>query len=215
MPARFHDRIDAATQLARALGGYARQPNVIVLGLPRGGVPVAAHVARVLQLPWDVLVVRKLGTPGHEELAMGAIASGRVQVLNPTVLHGYGVTPEDLSRVVAREQRELARRERVYRGRRPPVTVHGRTVLLVDDGIATGSTVRAALAALRQRGAARIIVASPVIAADTREALAREADGVVCVLAPEDFAAVGQWYVDFSPTGDDEVTRLVASAPPA
>ena len=209
MKTRFLNRIDAGERLAAKLAGYARQSNVVVLGLARGGVPVAEVVARTLRTPWDVLVVRKLGVPGHEELAMGAIASGRVRVLNRPVIAAYGIADDVLERAVAHEQRELARREKVYRGNRPPCLVNGRTVILVDDGIATGSTVRAALAALRDRGADRIIVAAPVIAADTKADLMREADDVVSVLTPVDFDAVGTWYEDFSQTTDDEVARLV------
>lgn len=209
MTTRFKDRADAGRRLAAKLTGFARQPNVFVLGLPRGGVPVAAEVARALRCPWDVLVVRKLGVPGHEELAMGAIASGRVRVLNRPVLAAYGIDEDAVERAVAREQRELVRREKLYRGSRTPCPVDGRTVILVDDGIATGSTVRAALSALRSRGADRIVVASPVIAADTKALLEREADEVVAVLAPPDFSAVGAWYDDFSATTDEEVTRLV------
>jgi predicted phosphoribosyltransferase len=212
MKTRFKNRQDAGVRLAAKLSGYARQPNVLVLALPRGGVPVAAEVARALRAPWDVLVVRKLGVPGQEELAMGAIASGRVRVLNRPVLTACGVGEDALERVVAREQRELARREKLYRGNRPPCPVASRTIILVDDGVATGSTVRAALAALRSRGADRVIVAAPVIAADTKGQLEREADDVIAVLAPADFDAVGAWYEDFSATTDEEVTRLVGES---
>lgn len=212
MRTRFRNRRDAGARLAAKLSGYARQPNVLVLALPRGGVPVAAEVAQALRTPWDVLVVRKLGVPGHEELAMGAIASGRVRVLNRPVIAACGIGEDALERVVAREQRELARREKLYRGNRPTCPVAGRTVILVDDGIATGSTVRAALAALRNRGADRAIVAAPVIAADTKADLEREADEVIAVLAPVDFEAVGAWYDDFSATTDEEVTRLVGES---
>lgn len=212
MKTRFKDRIDAATCLAGVLSGYARQPNLVVLGLPRGGVPVAETVARLLRLPWDLLVVRKLGAPGQEELAMGAIASGRIQVMNSAVVRALGLEAGTIARIVAREQRELARREKAYRGNRPPCPVDGRTVLLIDDGIATGATVRAAVAALRQRGAGRIVVASPVIAADSLNELEREADEVVCVIAPVDFDAVGAWYDDFSQVSDQVVRDLVAES---
>jgi predicted phosphoribosyltransferase len=212
MKTRFRNRHDAGERLAAKLVGYARQSNVVVLGLARGGVPVAEVVARTLRTPWDVLVVRKLGVPGHEELAMGAIASGRVRVLNRPVIAAYGISDDVLERAVIHEQRELARREKAYRGNRPTCPVNGRTVILVDDGIATGSTVRAALAALRNRGADRIIIAAPVIAADTKVDLQREADDVVCVLAPLNFDAVGAWYEDFSQTTDEDVTRLVGES---
>jgi putative phosphoribosyl transferase len=212
MKTRFRNRHDAGERLAAKLVGYARQSNVVVLGLARGGVPVAEVVARTLRTPWDVLVVRKLGVPGHEELAMGAIASGRVRVLNRPVIAAHGISEDVLERAVIHEQRELARREKAYRGNRPTCPVNGRTVILVDDGIATGSTVRAALAALRNRGADRIIIAAPVIAADTKMDLQREADDVVCVLAPVNFDAVGAWYEDFSQTTDEDVTRLVGES---
>lgn len=211
MKTRFLNRIDAGERLAAKLAGYARQSSVVVLGLARGGVPVAEIVARNLRLPWDVLVVRKIGVPGHEELAMGAIASGRVRVLNGPVIAAYGIPDDVLERAAVREQRKVARREKAYRGNRPPCLVQGKTVILVDDGIATGSTARAALAALRDRGAGRIVVAAPVIAADTKADLLREADDVVSVLTPVNFNAVGEWYEDFSQTTDDEVARLVGA----
>jgi putative phosphoribosyl transferase len=212
MKTRFKDRAEAANCLAAVLSGYARQPNVVVLGLARGGVPVAEAIARTLHLPWDLLVVRKLGAPGREELAIGAIASGRIQILNRGVIKSLGLEPDAIARVVAREQRELARREKVFRGNRPPCPVDGRTVILVDDGIATGATVRAAIAALRQRGVGRIVVATPVVAADTLADLEREADEVVCVIAPVDFDAVGAWYDDFSQVTDQEVRDLVSAS---
>ncbi len=212
MKTRFKDRAEAATCLAEVLSGYARQPNVVVLGLPRGGVPVAEAIARTLHLPWDLLVVRKLGAPGREELAIGAIASGRIQILNQGVIKSLGLDTDTIARIVAREQRERARREKAFRRNRPPCPVDGRTVILVDDGIATGVTVRAAIAALRQRGVGRIVVASPVVAADSLSDLEREADEVVCVIAPLDFDAVGAWYDDFSQVTDKEVGDLVTAS---
>jgi putative phosphoribosyl transferase len=184
------------------------RPDVVVLGIPRGGVPVAAEVARALDAPLDVFVVRKLGVPGHEELAFGAVASGGLRVLNPEVVRS--LSPEVVAEVTARRQSELAQREAAYRGDRPPVELTGRAVVLVDDGLATGASMRAAVAAVRQRGPASVTVAVPVGAASTCELLRSEADAVVCAASPEPFMAVGAWYDDFSPTGDDEVRRLLA-----
>jgi putative phosphoribosyl transferase len=215
MKTTFPDRQEAGRLLAHRLGEYARRPGVIVLGLPRGGVPVAYAVATALQLPLDVLIVRKLGVPGREELAFGAIASGGVQVLNSEIVANFGLTGAAIARVAARERRELERRDQAYRGARPAPAVRDRTVILVDDGIATGATVRAALLALRHRGAARIVVAAPVMAPDTHAALAGEADAVVAVLVPPDFAGVGQWYDNFAQTTDAEVQALLARGIPA
>jgi len=197
--------------LAERLSGLAGQPDLLVLGLPRGGVPVAWEVARRLGAPLDVFVVRKLGFPGHEELAMGAIASGGVRVLNPEVI-AYGVDQAEIERVAQREQRELERRERVFRGNRPPMRVRDRTVVLVDDGLATGSTMRAAVRALRQEGAGRIIVAVPVAAPSVCADMEVEADEVVCATTPEPFRAVGLWYEDFDQTTDEEVHELLDRA---
>ena len=208
---RYRDRREAGRVLAELLAPLANQPDVLVLGLPRGGVPVAWEVARRLGAALDVFVVRKLGFPGHEELAMGAIASGGVRVLNPEVV-AYGVTRDEIERLAEREQRELERRERLFRGDRPPVRVVDRTVILVDDGLATGSTMRAAVRALRQQGAARIIVAVPVAAPSTCAEMEDEADEVVCAATPEPFHAVGLWYEDFRQTTDDEVRELLDTA---
>jgi predicted phosphoribosyltransferase len=180
-----------------------------VLALPRGGVPVGCEVARALSAPLDVFVVRKLGVPGHEELAMGAIASGGVLVLNRRVVDEVGIAPEEIEAVVAAEQAELTRRQRLYRGEAPEPGLRGRAIMLVDDGLATGSTMRAAVAALRQRGPARIVVAVPVAARATVEALCAEVDEVVCTLIPEPFYAVGSWYEEFGQTTDREVRRLL------
>lgn len=205
---RFRDRYEAGRLLGLTLQGLAG-PEAIVLALPRGGVPVGHEVARALRAPLDVFLVRKLGFPGHEELAMGAIASGGVRVLNDEILGMMAVDGDVIEATTAREARELLRREQLYRGERPPVAVAGRTVILVDDGIATGSTVRAAIRALRLAGARRIVVAAPVAPRETVEQLAREADHVVVLCAPEPFHAVGLWYEDFSPTSDDEVRALL------
>jgi predicted phosphoribosyltransferase len=182
---------------------------VIVLALPRGGVPVAFEVARALHAPLDVFLVRKLGLPGHEEFAMGAIASGGVRVLNEDVVRALRIPENVIEAVSAAEQRELERRERLYRGDRPPPAVRGRTVILVDDGLATGSTMRAALTALRRQGAARIVVAVPIGAPETCAEFEREADDVICARTPEPFYAVGLWYGDFSQTTDEEVHDLL------
>lgn len=214
MKSRFRHRLEAGTLLAGKLAGYVRQPNIVVLALPRGGVPVGHAVAQFLQAPLDVLVVRKLGVPGHEELAMGAIASGGIRVLNSDLIASLGLGEDVISRVAAREQQELTRREQAYRGERPSAPVKGRTAILVDDGIATGATVRAAITALRQRGAGRIVVAAPTIAADTYAKLRREADEVVAVIVPDEFYGVGEWYEDFSQTTDEEVQRLLESTAP-
>ena len=208
----FRDRTEAGRLLADRLGAYADRPDVLVLALPRGGVPVGYEVARALHAPLDVFLVRKLGAPGHGELAMGAIASGGVRVLNEGVVRGLGVTPEEIDAAAAAEQRELERRERAYRGGRPPLDVRGRTVILVDDGLATGSTMRAAVEALRRLGPARIVVAVPVGAPETCEEFHAEADDVVCARTPDPFYAVGLWYGDFSQTTDEEVRELLERA---
>ena len=209
MDAVFRDRTDAGRALARALSAYANRPDVVVLALPRGGVPVGFEVARALDAPLDVFLVRKLGVPGQEELAMGAIASGHVGVLNDNVVRMLNIPREVIDAVAAREQRELDRREREYRDGRPPVRVAGRTVILVDDGLATGSSMRAAVQALRQQVPKEIVVAVPVAAAETCEALRREVDDVVCAWTPEPFDAVGLWYDDFSQTSDAQVRELL------
>jgi predicted phosphoribosyltransferase len=208
----FRDRADAGRQLATRLGAYRGRPDVLVLGLPRGGIPVAYEVARALDAPLDVFVVRKLGVPGQEELAMGAIATGGVRVVNRDVVDALHIPPDVLDRAAEAEARELARREESYRGPRPEPQVQGKTVILVDDGLATGSTMRAAVAALRQQGPARIVVAVPVAAPSTCEELRREVEEVVCLATPEPFMAVGRFYDDFSQTTDDEVRQLLAAA---
>jgi predicted phosphoribosyltransferase len=187
---------------------------VVVLGLPRGGVPVAVEVADALRAPLDVFMVRKLGVPGHEELALGAIASGGVRVLNLDVLAATGISDEEVEAVADRELAELERREASYRGGRAPLAVEGRVAIAVDDGLATGATMRAAARALRQRGASRIVVAVPVAPVQTCESLRRDAEEVVCALTPEPFAAVGRWYLDFSPVSDEEVRALLDPAAP-
>lgn len=208
----FRDRSDAGRILAGMLDEYAYRPDVVVLALPRGGVPVGFEIARALNVPLDVMVVRKLGVPGHQELAMGAIASGRVRVLNEDVVRMLGISNQIVNEATEREQRELIRREQAYRGDRPPVEVQGRTVILVDDGLATGSTMRAAVAALRQRGPARILIAVPAAAPDTCAELRSEVDDIICAMTPEPFYSVGMWYEDFSQTTDEEVRDLLERA---
>ena len=208
----FADRREAGRFLASKLMDYADRPDVLVLALPRGGVPVANEVARALHAPLDVFLVRKLGLPGREELAMGAIASGGVLVLNEDVVHALRIPQDVLESVIVAEQEELGRRERIYRGDRPPPDVRGRTVILVDDGLATGSTMRAAVAALRRQGPARIVVAVPIGAPETCAEFEREADDVVCAVTPQPFSAVGLWYGDFSQTTDEEVHDLLERA---
>jgi putative phosphoribosyl transferase len=206
----FASREDAGRHLAEKLATYPLPNHPLLLALPRGGVPVAAEVAARLGLPMDVLVVRKLGVPGHEEYAMGAIAGGGVIVLDHRVVADLGLGLDAVERVIQRETRELARRERLFRNDRPPPEVAGRTVIVVDDGIATGSTVSAAVQLLRHQQAARIIVATPVSARDSARRLRAEADAVLTLMEPADFRAVGQWYEDFSETTDEEVRRLLA-----
>ncbi|HEY9225685.1 MAG TPA: phosphoribosyltransferase [Gemmatimonadaceae bacterium] len=212
MMARFHDRSEGGRQLAAALRHYAHRPDVVVLGLPRGGVPVAAEVARELGAPLDVFIVRKLGLPWNPELAMGAVARGGVRVLDQDLIRVAGVSEDDVKRVTAAETAELERRERAYRGSRPFPDVHGKTAILVDDGLATGSSMRAAVRAIREENPARVVVAVPVAAAETCEALREIADEVICVETPEPFTAVGVWYEDFSPTTDEEIQTLLENA---
>jgi putative phosphoribosyl transferase len=208
-PRLLRDRTAAGRLLAARLEKYADQPDVIVLALPRGGVPVAYEVAKALHAPMDVFIVRKLGVPEHEELAMGAVASGGVRVLNDQVVAGLGIPEYVIDAVANWETEELKRRERLYRGDRPPPDVRGKTGILVDDGLATGSTMLAAVRALRQQGPARIVVAVPVAAPDTCELLKAYVDEVVCAATPEPFYAVGFWYRDFSQTTDEEVRELL------
>ncbi len=212
MKTQFRDRYEAGEFLAELLTAYANKPDVIVLALPRGGVPVGAQVARRLNVPLDVFVVRKLGLPGHPELAMGAIASGGVRVFNGDVVNSLRISDEVIDAVTAKELQELQRRERSYRDDLPPPEVAGKTVIIVDDGVATGSTMVAAVAALRQLGADRIVVAAPTIADSTCDYLRKAADDVVAVLVPTEFYGVGQWYEDFSQTTDEEVHKLLAQA---
>lgn len=208
----FRDRQEAGRRLAERLTRYADRSNVIVLALPRGGVPVAFEVARRLRAPLDVFVVRKLGLPGHEELAMGALASGGTLVINDQVVDVYGIPGDVIESVAQDEAAELARREAAYRGDRPVIDVAGRTVILVDDGLATGATMRAAVEALRKRGPERIVAAVPVGSAFTCAELASVVDDVVCVITPEPFYGVGAWYSDFGQTTDEEVRRILATA---
>jgi predicted phosphoribosyltransferase len=208
-PQRFRNRTDAGRRLAEKLAAYANRSDVLVLGLPRGGVPVGFEVARALGAPLDVFLVRKLGVPGYEELAMGAVASGGGRVLNDEIVRGLGISEHEIDAAVARALEELARREQRYRGDRPPPDIEGRTVILVDDGLATGATMRAASQALRHQHPARIVVAVPTASPDTCGALKAEADNVICAMTPEPFFAVGHWYEDFTQTTDDEVQRLL------
>jgi putative phosphoribosyl transferase len=214
-PSRFRNRREAGRALAERMAPYAKRPDVLVLALPRGGVPVAYEVARALDAPLDVFLVRKLGVPGHEEYALGAIASGGVRVMNEDLVRALRLPATAIDAMAAREQQELERRERLYRGDRPPPDVRGRTVILVDDGLATGATMLAAVHALRKQGAARIVVAVPVASPDTCNALRLEVDDIVCAVTPEPFHAVGLWYEDFSQTTDEEVRDLLTRAAPA
>ena len=199
------NRTEAGRALAKALSKYAGASDVLVLALPRGGVPVACEIARALHAPVDLLIVRKLGVPGHEELALGAIASGGLRILNCDVIASHRLRERTIEDVAAREQREIERRERAYRGDRPRPTIAGRRVLLVDDGVATGATMRAGIATLRLREPSSIVVAVPVAPPETVDVLRAEADEVVCLETPEPFWAIGQWYEDFGQVSDDEV----------
>jgi len=213
MAERFINRSDAGRQLAAVLAPrYTARSDLLVLGLPRGGVPVAFEIAMTLDAPLDVFIVRKLGLPGHEEFGIGAIASGGVRVVDDTVLRAYGVDAETLDRITERERRELERREHLYRDDRPFPSIVDRLVILVDDGLATGSTMRAAVAALRAERPREIVVAVPVGARETCAAMADLADDVVCLSTPEPFYAVGLWYDDFEQTEDDEVHALLERA---
>jgi putative phosphoribosyl transferase len=212
MTARYRNRTDAGRRLATQLEKYADRPDVLVLALPRGGVPVAYEVSEALHAPLDVFVVRKLGLPAHPELAIGAIASGGVRIVDQSALRRFGVTDEQLAAVAAGEERELDRRERQYRDGRPFPNVEGRTVILIDDGLATGATMAAAATALRAEHPARLVVAVPVAAAETCRAFQGLVDEVVCGATPEPFHAVGLWYEDFSQTSDEEVSDLLARA---
>lgn len=212
MPERFNDRSDAGKKLAQRLVSYAACSEAIVLALPRGGVPVGYEIARALNIALDVFLVRKLGAPGREELAMGAIASGGVRVLNDEVMNSLGISPETVDRVAGEEAVELKRREHAYRAARPPLDLAGKTVILVDDGLATGSTMRAAVEAVRTQMPKRIIVAVPTAAAEVCAEFEARVDEVVCLMTPEFFYAVGLWYENFDQTGDDEVRALLDRA---
>ena len=206
---RFRDRSEAGRRLAAALRRYEGHPNVLVLALPRGGVPVGYEVAQALHAPLDVMLVRKLGVPGHEELAMGAIGSGGVRVISDDVVRAFGISERAIATAAANEQHELERGERAYRGSRPPLDIKDRIVILVDDGLATGSTMRAAVAALRAHVPERVVVAVPVAAAETCEALREEVDEIVCASTPDPFLAVGHAYQNFSQVSDSEVRELL------
>lgn len=208
----FENRTQAGRLLGQALAGYAKRRDVIVLALPRGGVPVGFEVARMIDAPLDIMLVRKLGTPGQEELAMGAIASGGVCVLNSDIVAAIDISQEAIEAAATTERQELERRERAYRGDQPPPAVENHCVLLVDDGLATGASMLAAVAALKQRKPASIVVAVPVAPPDTVQRLQEEADDVVCLAMPEPFSAVGYWYREFFQTSDDEVKSLLARA---
>lgn len=210
--ARYEDRRHAGQVLAEALNHYKGRTHLEILALPRGGVPVGYEVARALGAPLEVFIVRKLGVPGYEELAMGAIASGGAQVLSRPLILRLGIPEKAIASAIAREREELARRERVYRGERAPLQLQGKTVILVDDGLATGSTMRAAAAGLQALKPARLVVAVPVAARETCEELAGEVDEVVCAATPDPFVSVGSWYEDFTQTEDDEVHALLAQS---
>ena len=209
MPASFHDRAEAGRRLAEKLQRYKGARDAVVVALPRGGVPVASEVSRALGLPMDILVVRKLGVPGNEELAMGAIASGGIRVLNDHAISLLGIGPETIDAVTFRERRELERRERAFRQGRTPLEVRGKAVLLVDDGVATGSTLKAAVHALRQRGAKRIIAAVPTVSQETMARMQADVDEWVALIAPRRFVSVGEWYASFPQVDDEEVRSLL------
>ena len=208
-PRPFHDRFTAGRELAKHLSAYANRSDAIVLGLPRGGVAVAYEVARALNLPLDVLLVRKLGVPGQEELAMGAIASGGVRVLNHAVIQALGLSQAAIDEVIRKEEQELRRREEQFRGQRPPLDLKGKTVILVDDGLATGATMWAAVTAVRQQEPAKIVMAVPVADPSSCDAFRQIADDVVCAITAEPLHAVGLWYQDFPQLTDDEVRALL------
>ncbi len=212
MGERLHDRSEAGRLLAEQLSALRDKRDIVVLGLPRGGVPVACGIATALRLPLDVFLVRKLGVPGYEELAMGAVASGGVEIVNSDVVEELQLSPKDVERVVTKEMSELRRREVVFRGVRPALNLFGRAVILVDDGMATGSTMRAAIEGVKRLGAARIIVAAGVAALSTYMILRAEVDDVVCLLTPRDFRAVGIFYEDFPQLSDEDVCRFLEDA---
>lgn len=209
---RFHDRREAGRELANRLRGYSGEADLIVLALPRGGVPVAFEIAQWLQAPLDVFIVRKLGLPQNEEVAMGAIASGGTQLLNTRLIERYQIAGDDIDRIVEREQKEMERREKAYRQNRPPLNLHDKTVLLIDDGLATGATMSVAIRAVRKLEPARIIAAAPVGAADACLRLRSEADEVICLVEDSDFGSVSRYYDDFTQTTDEEVRLLLEAA---
>jgi predicted phosphoribosyltransferase len=209
MSARFQNREEAGRILAAKLMIYANRPETIVLALPRGGVPIGYEIASALNLPLDVMIVRKLGVPGHEELAMGAIASGGVRVLNRSVIESLRIPPDSLEAVEKREALELMRREATYRGNRHPISLKGKTIILVDDGVATGSTMRVAISALREQRVGRIILATPVASPTVRWEMESLVEDFVALVMPEDFFGVGQWYDDFTQVSDDTVYELL------
>ncbi len=208
----FRDRAEAGRLLAVQLARYAHRDDVVVLALPRGGVPVAFEVAKKLAAPLDIFLVRKLGLPGHEEFAIGAIASGGIRVVNPEAVRHLGISEETLDEVAEQEGKELARRERLYRGDRPPISMEGKIAILIDDGLATGSSMRAAVAAAKQHQPKRLIVAVPVAPPETCQQLSGEVDEAVCLLQPDPFYAVGLWYEHFGQTSDQEVCDLLERA---
>jgi putative phosphoribosyl transferase len=208
----FKNRTEAGRLLAEELKSYAKRTDVLILALPRGGLPVAFEIAQALDAPLDLMLVRKLGVPGQEELAMGAIATGGIKILNQDLVKGLNISDAALEAVMSREKRELERREHAYRGDRPVPEVGDRCVILIDDGLATGATMRAAILALRQQRPAQIIVGVPVAPLDTVEELRKEADEVICLATPDPFFAIGTWYVNFSQTSDEEVHDLLACA---
>jgi len=205
----FPNRVDAGRRLAKKLGVYAKRNDVLVLGIPRGGVPVAFHVAAELGVPLDVFVVRKLGAPWQKELAFGAIASGGIRILDAQIVESLGISEMEIERIEAEERQELDRRERLYRGGRPALNLEGKTVILVDDGIATGASTLAAITAVRKLKPARIVLAAPIAPASTCGRLRREVDDLICLDTPESFYAIGQFYEDFSQVSDEEVTNLL------
>jgi putative phosphoribosyl transferase len=208
----FNDRVDAGRKLAKRLTEYANRPDVLLLALPRGGVPVAFEVAKELNVNMDVFIVRKLGVPGNEELAMGAIASDNIRVLNEDVIGAFQIPPKLIDEIADNEFRELERRERLYRGNRPKPKISGSTIILIDDGLATGATMRAAVMAVKTKNPAKIVIAVPTAAPDTCSAFGNEVDEIICVATPEPFYGVGAWYEDFSQTTDKEVCELLGRA---
>jgi len=208
----FKDRLDAGRQLAKKLSKYANRSDVLILALPRGGVPVAFEVAKELNVKMDVFIVRKLGVPGNEELAMGAIASDNIIVLNEDVVRSFQISTQVIDTIAARELRELERREYIYRGKRPKLDISGSIVILIDDGLATGATMRAAIAAVKTKNPTKVVIAVPTGALDTCRSFEGKVDEVICAATPEPFYAVGAWYEDFSQTADEEVCELLEQA---